>query len=291
MTNLRTSVLLAAAIAGGNFATEAHAASALSSLIQSVAGPGVFVGVTLNDDDQATFIDNTPDGPTVDAPVVVSPGTTIEIPALATGDEFQGFVLFPSIDVSGADQGPLPGFELTGTYTINVGDIDFPTSGLDAGRGVASVTGSLSLFEDSAPNADFLTGLGFGDGDLLGTFNLTGSIRADLVPFSDGTGFGIPASAAGAVPAGASTGGQVELEGVFDSSLGGLFADPSLFVTLSPFTTEFDFGVEGPLANFDFGSDGGVNFVIAAVPSPAAAGIGVLGLFGFLARRRRFEDA
>ena len=257
------------AVTAMGVANSAQGMSLLNSRLSEVGGGGPAT-FTLNDDDQARFVDLTGDGP----------DTTVNgvggVEALATGDQIVGFIDFPSFDFAGVGtELSFNGFEVTGTYTLTVGTIaDNPV-----GTGqLAGLTGTVSFFEDASDNASFGTDSTFSDGDFLGTFNLTGSLTA---PFADG---GIGSTLAGIIPDGTTSGSSVNLSGGLDLLAGGFFTDPTLFDNVGP--AGFTFQIEGPQSGFDFGSDGGVLLTANVVPSPAAFGIGLIGA-GVLGLRRR----
>jgi hypothetical protein len=277
---MMTRKLLAAALMAPamTLAMNADGASLLQDLIVSQTGmPGIF-NIELNDDDQAVY---QPGAISQIAPVFVNApilnnfgvptGGTVPVQGVQTGDAFFGLVDFPTIDLVGFGTGiNLPGFELTGTYGLFVTSIS---------GGEANVIGYLDLWEDGNEDADFATSTGFNDGDFLGRVNLAGTVDSGL-PI-------LPSTAAGVVPTGVELpGSNVDLIGALDIGAGGALTDPSFITQIGPIS--FSFNLEGPETGFDFGSNGGVNFVANVVPSPAAAGVALFGLLGLgLTRKHR----
>lgn len=280
-----TLALLSAASLGAT--GTASASSLLHSLISGITGNNT-VSFTLNDDDQATFVDLTGDQVDIQVPVLnvlglPIPGEFIDVEPLQAGDEFNGVVSFPSIDIANFGTNiDLGGFELTGTYTLGVVSIDGLT---------ASLEGSIQIFEDSSPDADFGDLATFDGSDvdsvLLGSFTIITALST-LTSNSLVSPNGIGSTSSGAVPVGVGIpGSSVSISASFDGD--GLFGDPSLFGDFG--LANFGFDLQGPVSGFDFGSDGGVTISAEVVPSPAAAGVGVIGVLGLLGiRRRRREE-
>jgi len=273
---MKTGKLLAGLMVAG-FACGSQADSLLGSFLQLNADVSSPVTLTLNDDDQSNVIlIDDPSRPTVTVPNPL--GGTIEIPALVAGDSITGVVDFPAIDVSG-NAIALSGFELTGVYSLTIDSIDVSAGTFFA----ASVSGSISIYEDAADNADFTSpGTGFDDGALLGSFTIGGPSNIFSSAADDGQ---VGATAAGLIAEGEPVpGAVVTLSGLFDGN--GLFADSGIFSGIS--TSTFTFSLQGPADGFDFGSDGDLIIPgLTVIPAPATAGAGLIGLVGLVARRRR----
>lgn len=268
MTKLST---LAVCALGSSFMAPAHGASLVQSFLTGTLGaPGnTPITFVFEDDDATTFIDNTPDSPTV-----VVGGDSVAL--IEAGDQFSGVVIFPSIETASAAEftldAPTP-FELTATYLLTV--VSNP------GTFATALVGTLSIFEDDTPDFDFGAGspTGFDDGVSVGVFDLTGNA------FSNS---GVFAGSASPLDAGDATGVSLSLF-AFLRPDSGLLADPELFSGIIGTAQTLTFGLFGPNPGFDFLSDGNLSINGSIVPSPAAAGVGVLGALGLLASRRRRE--
>lgn len=266
-------ILTACLVAGAGIGGQAEAASLLHSQVTGLAGSPVIVSLQFNDDDQATVTSNGA-GPTAPAPVLDGLGTptgaVVVTELIETGDSIDGLIDFPTFDVTGFGTGLAfaGGYEVTGTYSFDVGAVDYIA-------GTAALTGTISIYEDIADDADFPSGTGFGDGDLLGSFSVVGTLSSS---------FPLAVTAAGLVPEGVvipTT--SVVVSGAHNGD--GIFGDPSLFDAIGLGT--FNYKLSGPASGYDFGSSGDFSVAVSVVPSPSAAACGLLGFVGLGMRRRR----
>lgn len=257
---------LATVSAFGLAASPAFGASFVQNFLVNELGAVTETPITfiLEDDDATTFVDNTPGTPSVLVGGVLVPGIDV-------GDVFEGSVIFPSIEFGGGAEFTLNAstpFELTGVYSFTVTSI---------GPGTAGLVGSLDVYEDDTPDADFGGGAptGFADGTLFASFDVLGAVTSLT---------GILGSTASPLPPGAATG--VAINALATVTPGGLINDPTLFTDVVDPST-LGFSLFGPTPGFDFSSDGNLTISATVVPSPAAAGLGLLGAVGLLASRRR----
>lgn len=283
----KTTPLLAAL--GLSVATLPAAAAGLQSFVFGSQGsqPTSLVFDSLN---QTEFLENEFNlggingaGTDIQLPVIgpdgIPTGEMKFVEPLQVGDALEGYVLFPSVTLNGGiEQSTASDFQLTGEYLLEVTGV---------ADGIAQLDGFFNIFEDRTdgtsnpggfteaafPNED-----NFLDGQLLGSWDVTGSFNAQSISV-DGV---VPSSVRGIVAESVTLGAVLSLVGSFNSEEDSLLSEAGAITVsynqLGPLDSKEDFGI------FAHGGEGAVAFSTTVVPVPAAVwlfGSALLGLVGF----------